>query len=262
MEQNKKWIFLCLTVFFVLVCTLVVKGWQKTYKDIPQTAKEEILVAPTATGGTVSVVNVVEDEREESKGSKKSSERKTKTKEVDVKRERGSSTPKNQEQSKSQKKVKTVKKKKLSVTSTPKPQITPQPTKEPAVKTNTIEFSILCTEILNHKDLWKDGIEEIVPKDGIFYSGTVKFSNGESAYDVLKRICKENKIVLDSVFTPLYGTYYVKGIGNLYEFDCGSESGWKYSVNGELQGIGSSDYIVKSGDKIIFYYECIFSGGE
>ena len=30
----------------------------------------------------------------------------------------------------------------------------------------------------------------------------------------------------------MYNSYYVEGIGNLYEFDCGSESGWMYKVNG------------------------------
>ena len=74
-------------------------------------------------------------------------------------------------------------------------------------------------------------------------------------YDALTDICEENNILLDSQYTPIYETYYVSGIGNLYEFDCGSESGWKYSVNGALPGMGCSRYIIGKGDTMIFFYD-------
>jgi len=73
---------------------------------------------------------------------------------------------------------------------------------------------------------------------------------------LLERITKENSIALDSEYTPLYGTYYVKGIGGLYQFDCGSESGWMYSVNGRTPNVGASNYQVSNGDAIVFYYVC------
>ncbi len=40
----------------------------------------------------------------------------------------------------------------------------------------------------------------------------------------------------------MYNSYYVEGIGNLYEFDCGKESGWMYKVNGRFPNYGCSSY--------------------
>ena len=40
---------------------------------------------------------------------------------------------------------------------------------------------------------------------------------------------------------PLTGGAYIEGIGNLYEFDCGSVSGWMYRVNGEFPKISPVD---------------------
>ncbi len=72
---------------------------------------------------------------------------------------------------------------------------------------------------------------------------------------MLKRICQEEEIALDSIYTVMYGSYYIRGIGNLYEFDCGSESGWKYEVNDVIPSVGSSQYKVRSQDRIVFYYD-------
>lgn len=118
-----------------------------------------------------------------------------------------------------------------------------------------VRLTIQCTAILDHRELWKDGLEEILPDNGIFYTGDCILSEGETVYDVLKMVCQEKNIALDSQYTPIYGTYYIQGIGNLYEFDCGSESGWKYSVNGKVPGEGCSTYKLSSGDEIIFYYD-------
>ena len=131
-------------------------------------------------------------------------------------------------------------------------------TSTPAVekeKKHTCSFTIECRLILDRKDLWRDGLEEVVPGDGVFFSDKVRYKKGQSVYDVLKKICDKNDILLDADYTPLYDTYYVRGIGNLYEFDCGSESGWKYKVNGVLPGVGSSLYEIKDDDEIVFFYD-------
>ena len=122
-------------------------------------------------------------------------------------------------------------------------------------KASQISFEIQCHRIMNHKELWKDGIEEIIPKNGIYYSGCIDYEDGKTVYDLLKKICKDNNIAMDSKYTPMYGTYYIQGIGNLYEFDCGEQSGWKYSVNGDIPNVGCSSYSVKEGDVIVFFYD-------
>ena len=127
-----------------------------------------------------------------------------------------------------------------------------KPTKAPK---KYYSFTIECKKILNRQDLWRDGLEEFIPKDGVYYSGKLEYKKDLSVYDALKKICDKNNILMESRYTPIYETYYVAGIGNLYEFDCGSESGWKYSVNGVTPGVGSSLYTIEPGDEVVFFYD-------
>lgn len=127
---------------------------------------------------------------------------------------------------------------------------TPKPTEKPVYR-----FTIECRRILDRPELWRDGLEEVIPENGVFFTGTRDYVKGETVYEALKDICEELGILLDSRYTPIYETYYISGIGNLYEFDCGSESGWKYSVNGTLPGVGCSRYTIRKGDEIVFFYD-------
>ena len=122
-------------------------------------------------------------------------------------------------------------------------------------KAKTISFTIQCKNIINKKDIWRSGLEEFIPKSGVYFSGKVKYEADKSVYDYLKKICNSNDILLDAKYTPLYETYYVAGIGNLYEFDCGGQSGWKYSVNGKLPGVGCSRHFPQPGDVVVFFYD-------
>ena len=90
----------------------------------------------------------------------------------------------------------------------------------------------------------------------MIYSGTVGFDNGESVYDILRRICDENSIQMEASYTPAFSSYYIEGINNLYEFDCGKVSGWMYSVNGVFPNYGCSSYKPASNDEIAFRYTC------
>lgn len=49
--------------------------------------------------------------------------------------------------------------------------------------------------------------------------------NAHDEFDVLQRVCKANKIHMESSFTPVYNSAYIEGIHNLYEFDVGKLSG-------------------------------------
>lgn len=98
---------------------------------------------------------------------------------------------------------------------------------------------------------------EIIPDDGwVLEPVTVTFNEGESVFDVLKQVCKDNKIQLEFVLTPVYNSYYIEGINNLYEFDCGSISGWTYEVNDWFPNYGCSRYEVKNGDVIEWHFTC------
>lgn len=138
-----------------------------------------------------------------------------------------------------------------------KPQsVEPQ---EQEITDNTLKctFSISCAAVLDNMDKLDKSKREIIPDDGwILEPVTVTFNEGESVFDVLKQVCKDNKIQLEFSFTPIYNSSYIEGINNLYEFDCGSLSGWMYEVNDWFPNYGCSRYEVKNGDVIEWQYTC------
>lgn len=133
---------------------------------------------------------------------------------------------------------------------------TPKPDKPTKKYDNTCTFVIECKTILDNKDKLKKGLEKYVPDDAVIFSKTVGFDSGESVYDILRRICDENSIQMEASYTPAFNSYYVEGINNLYEFDCGQGSGWMYSVNGIFPNYGCSSYKPVNNDKIAFRYTC------
>ena len=84
-------------------------------------------------------------------------------------------------------------------------------------------------------------------------------------FDVLKRVCRDNKLHMEFSNTPVYHSAYIEGIGNLYEFDCGDGSGWMYSVNGQFPNYGCSQYSLNEGDTVAWVYTCDYGadvGGQ
>ena len=124
-------------------------------------------------------------------------------------------------------------------------------------KSFTCTFSIECSTILNNlSDLDPEKLE-MVPYDGVILKATtVTFYEGESVFDVLQRVCQENGIHMEASWTPIYNSAYVEGIHNLYEFDCGNESGWMYRVNGWYPNYGCSRYQLAQGDVVEWRYTC------
>ena len=121
----------------------------------------------------------------------------------------------------------------------------------------TCTFSIECSTILNNLSQLDSEKLEMVPSDGVILKKTtVTFYEGESVFDVLQRVCKEQKIHLESSWTPMYNSAYIEGIHNLYEFDCGSLSGWMYRVNGWYPNYGASRYQLKEGDLVEWRFTC------
>lgn len=119
----------------------------------------------------------------------------------------------------------------------------------------TCTITVECISLLYHMDKLKEGHEEFVPDDGyIIKDYTYKAKKGYTAYDALKDACKKSDIKLTAKSTS-YGTY-VSGINNLDEFDCGDQSGWMYSVNGQFPNTSCGNLTVKDKDNIIFEYVC------
>lgn len=168
----------------------------------------------------------------------------------------------------------------VAVTSSKKPK----PTKEQAEKTTSAKpkptastaekkatacyITITCDTINDNINDLKDSKKQFVPSDGVILGNVaVEFEKGDTAFDILKKACAENHckancryckngVQIEYTYTPAFDTYYIEGIHQLYEKDCGMQSGWMYSVNGVFPNVGSSSYTVKAGDKIVFAYTC------
>lgn len=78
--------------------------------------------------------------------------------------------------------------------------------------------------------------------------GTFTFNEGATAYDAL---CALGLSV--NAQGSSYGTY-VAAIGGLAEKEHGATSGWMYSVNGATPNTACSNYILKNGDTVVWYY--------
>ena len=106
-------------------------------------------------------------------------------------------------------------------------------------------------------DKCEEAKKEWVPDDGVILRATtVTFTEGESVYDVLERVCRDNGIQMEASWSGKYGSAYVEGIANLYEFDVGSGSGWMYKVNGWFPDYGCSRYQLKQNDRVEWVYTC------
>ena len=79
-------------------------------------------------------------------------------------------------------------------------------------------------------------------------SGTFTFNKGATVYDAL---CALGLSV--NARGTSYGTY-VAAIGGLAEMEHGDKSGWMYSVNGETPMTACSNYTLKNGDTVVWYY--------
>lgn len=136
-------------------------------------------------------------------------------------------------------------------------------------KVNVCTVTIVCGTINDNIDKLKNSKENFVPSDGIILKDvSVEVNDGETVFDVIKRACNENVcksnckycqksgIQIEYTYTPAFDNYYIEGIHQIYEKDCGTQSGWMYSVNGVFPNVGTSAYNIKAGDKIVFAYTC------
>ncbi len=269
MKWNQKGLAVCLALFVVVLGLLILQSVKRqSSAGAPMYASEEDMISLSEQPHADNEVVTGKAARFSATMKPKSSESRKPNRKKDTGKPKAAASVKPGHNKKSEKKSEKAKEKpnqrKKAGKKTPGkvPEKTAVPTKIPATATSTakpdqdtVRFEIQCKKILDKQEYWKEGIEEIIPTSGVFYSGQCSFTPGDTVYDLLKRICQEEEIALDSTYTVMYGSYYIRGIGNLYEFDCGSESGWKYAVNDVIPSIGSSQYKVRRQDRIVFYYD-------
>ena len=121
----------------------------------------------------------------------------------------------------------------------------------------TCTLEVRCDTLLGELDQMTKEKAALVPENGILLETVeVEFSGGESVFDVFRKVLREEKIHFEYVDASAYDSVYIEGIGNIYEFDCGPQSGWMFSVNGIYPGLGCSAYTLADGDVIVFNYTC------
>lgn len=120
----------------------------------------------------------------------------------------------------------------------------------------TCSIEIRCDAVSGNDVLTANGYPqaEAYAKNKQIVARTVLcVKKGSTVYDVLSQVCREKGIALDAMKSA-YGTYYVKGINNLYEFMAGGNSGWVYLVNNKSPNVGCSGYQLSDGEEIVWKY--------
>ena len=159
-------------------------------------------------------------------------------------------------------------------TITTKPATTKPSTTAPTTQVTTemkkyCTVRIKCNTIYDNLSKLKSGKKDFLPSNGVILNNVkVELNGGESAFDVIKKACEENVctdnckyckangVQIEYTYTPAFNNYYIEGIHQIYEKDCGTQSGWMYSVNGVFPDVGTSSYFVSPGDVIVFSFTC------
>lgn len=119
--------------------------------------------------------------------------------------------------------------------------------KENTVGTVTLE--IRCDTVAGKSD------SSYIPDNGtVLEKSSFEIREGDTVYHILTEAARKHNIQLDAAGGEKMA--YVAGINYLYELQFGDLSGWVYRVNGESPSAGCSEYKLKDGDEIVWYYTC------
>ena len=89
----------------------------------------------------------------------------------------------------------------------------------------TCTISISCATILDNMDACDPDKREQVPQDGVILAPVeVGFQTGENVFDVLQRVCRENRIQMESKWTPRLRAFSWDGLSSKHEKSVSSAS--------------------------------------
>lgn len=128
-----------------------------------------------------------------------------------------------------------------------------------AEEIGTCTLLIDCSVLLEEENARRlpEETRKLVPENGLLFPETEQvLYSGDTAFSVLQRAARENGIQMEYVESPGYGSAYVEGIGNIYEFDCGDTSGWLFSVNGIGYNYAADKVALQNGDKVVWSFTC------
>ena len=118
-----------------------------------------------------------------------------------------------------------------------------------------VYFSINCEKALSSGKLSDAQLKELNNGEILKQKEYVLLED-ETVFDVLKRVCRFEKIHMEyqGADKNIYNSVYVQGLNYLYEFDCGKLSGWVFLVNGKQTDLSCGKYKLKDGDKVEWVY--------
>lgn len=122
------------------------------------------------------------------------------------------------------------------------------PTTQPDTSAITVTVYCSCKNAVDYGIRDKKDYSDLIPADGIMLSSSVTVKKGCTALDAIKEACLQSNTEIDEK------RGYIRGIGGLYEKDCGGASGWMYSVNGTFPNMSSDKYTLESSDRIELHY--------
>lgn len=125
----------------------------------------------------------------------------------------------------------------------------------------TVELSADCANALARSEDIRPEINppEVIPGDGVVIARTeLSLPENSTAFDALIAAAKQTQVRVDYTGSA-YGVY-ITGIGYIYEFGFGSQSGWMYRVNGEIPQVSAGEYVLSQGDLVEFVYTCNVGG--
>lgn len=120
-------------------------------------------------------------------------------------------------------------------------------------QTASVENAIGTASICIRCDTIKTQAAAHIPSDGVILeTGEFAIAQGDTVYDLLQRATAAAQIHIEA--TGGTDSAYIKGIGNIYEFDFGELSGWVYHVNGESPAVSCGAYQLRDGDVVEWLY--------
>lgn len=132
---------------------------------------------------------------------------------------------------------------------------TPVPSAEPEEEKLTCFIEIRCDTVMDTSVIENEAVIPYLPANGVVLAETeVEFEEGDSAFDVLNKVCRAKDIQMEFRQDGAYSGYYIEGINYLYEFDAGALSGWMYKVNEKFPNYGCANYKMQKGDKMVWVY--------
>lgn len=132
-------------------------------------------------------------------------------------------------------------------TATPKTESASEKQSEVKMETILVSVTVDCLDAVNY------GYEAAinVAEDGIIYDDSVEVEEGDTVLDALK-----STGLVVAVEDSEYGSY-VTSISSLAQGDCGSSSGWTFTVNGESPSVSADQVSVSDGDEVSWTLYCV-----